>query len=434
MKISLFKGILLAVFILAAIIGVFVFATHTSKTTTTASTIGTVVIWGTLPKDALQNMLTALVQTDQSLKGVSYVQKDPKSISTELASAIATGAAPDLVLDSQENLHVLSKFITTIPFASLSVSTFSNAFIAGANVFSAPDGYYGVPFLVDPLVLFANRSILASSGVPRAPATWEAFPGLVSKVATLTSTRQVTRALIALGTYNNVHDARGILSTLFLQQEVPISVHPVGNEVQAELGTAVHNGASPGSAVVGFYTQFADPSKVSYTWNASLPNSQQAFLAGDVALSLGFVSEARYLSAANPNLDFTVNPVPQSATASIKSAYGLIYAFMIPRGARNASGAFNAAILFANTSAQNAAASFTGLAPASLTALSDLPADPTADVAYAEALYAKGWLSPRALDTDAVFSGMITDVISGRSSVDTALGSAERSLTALLQQ
>jgi len=63
-----------------------------------------------------------------------------------------------------------------------------------------------------------------------------------------------------------------------------------------------------------------------------------------------------------------------------------------------------------------------------------VPANPVAAVAYAEALYAKGWLSPAPADTDLVFSGMIGNVISGRSSLATALVSAEQSLSALLQQ
>ena len=186
--------------------------------------------------------------------------------------------------------------------------------------------------------------------------------------------------------------------------------------------------------MLGFYTQFADPSKVSYTWNASLPDSQQAFKNGDLALYFGYASEARYLTVANPNLNFGVAPLPQPATASVKSTYGLVYALMIPRGAKNSSGAYQAAVLLTNAAEQNAAASATGLAPAVLNELATAPADPAAAVAYAEALYSKGWLSPTPADTDSVFSGMITDVISGRSTLSVALNSAESSLTALLRK
>lgn len=436
MKISLFQGILVGVFGVSALIGLFVFATYSNKGSS-SNTVGTVVVWGTLPKNDINATLTAVTQIDQTLKSVTYVEKDPTTLPSDLAAAIATGAAPDLVLASQEELLALQKFLSTIPFSTLSASTFQSSFIREGNIFAVAGGnggYWGIPFLVDPLVLFTNRNILSSNGIAKPPATWEALTGLVPNLATLTSTRQVERGLIALGTYSNVRNARGILSTLFLQTSVPITTYTASGILQSNLAGSVTSGVPPGQAVVRFYTQFADPSKVSYTWNASLPDSRQAFLAGDLALYLGYVSEARFIAQANPNLDFDVVPVPQPATASTKSTHGLIYAFMIPRGAKNSSGAYQTAALFSNAAEQAAAAANTRLAPAALTPLGASPADPIATVAYAEALYAQGWLSPTPADTDTVFSSMINNVISGRTTLDTALSLAERALSALLPQ
>lgn len=434
MKTSTFQVILYSVLGVAALVGLFVFATYTSKNT--AANAAPIVIWGTLPRTGMEATLTTLNQTVVGLKNVSYVEKNPAMLSADLAAAIATGASPDLVLASQEELHSLAKFITPVPASTLSASTFGNTFVGEGNVFSGgAAGYYGIPFLIDPLVLFANHSILASDGIARPPATWEALTGLVPKVAQLTPTRQITRGLIALGTYGNVHNARGILSSLFLQTGIPLSAYSAGGSLTADLGgTTLVNGETPGRAVLAFYTQFADPSKVSYTWNASLPDSQQMFQTGGLALYIGYASEASYFTAANPNLDFTVAFLPQPATASVKKVYGLVYAFMTPRGAKNTADAYAAAALLTSASAQTTAAANTGLAPAALSQLAAPPPTPTAAIAYAEALYADGWLSPAPSDTDPIFSGMITNVISGRLTLQTALVSAEQSLNALLQK
>lgn len=438
MKVPLFQAVLLGIFVLGAVIGLFVFATYSSKNE--GDKIGSVLIWGTLPKEGMQAAITAITQEDTGLKNVSYVEKDQATIVAELSSAIATGAAPDLVLASQEELYELSRFITPIPHDTLSVRTFQDAFVEGANLYGVPGGagYYGVPFLVDPLVLFVNRSILSSSGIARPPSTWEALIGLVPQVALLTPSRQVTRGLIAFGAYDNVDNARGILSSLFLQTNIAIVSRAPNGAIVANLGAAEASSeqseAQPGRAVLGFYTQFADPSKVSYTWNGSLPGAERMFLTGDLAFFPAYASRARYLRAANPNLNFDAASLPQPATAVGKRVYGLFYAFMIPRGAKNPSGAYQAATIFAGPSGQAASALHTGLAPAALGALAEAPADPIAAVAYASALYSRGWLSPRAADVDRVFSGMIRDVISGRSSVTTALASAERALGALFQE
>jgi len=432
MKISLFQGILFGVFIFAALVGLFVFATY-SNSGNSGGSVGTVVIWGILPAEGMQSALSTAAQTEPLLKNVSYVQRDSATLANDLASAIATGSAPDLVLASQEQLRSIAKFIAPISSSALSASTFTNTFVEEGGLFAGPGGYYGIPFLVDPLVLFSNRAILASSGIAKPPTTWEALMGLVPSVAILSPSRQISRGLIALGTYDNVHNARGILSALFIQAGVPISSYSSGGALSANLGTNTSSGVPSGESVLGFYTQFADPSKVSYTWNASLPDSQQAFKNGDIALYLGYASEAKFFKSANPNLNFTVTPLPQTATATIKSAFGLIYALMIPRGANNSSGAYQTAVLLTNVAEQNVAASATGLAPVVLNELATMPTDSVAAVAYAEALYSKGWLSPAPASTDTVFSGMITDVISGRSSLSVALVSAERSLSALLQ-
>ena len=435
MKISLFQGILFGVFGLGALIGLFVFATHTSNSGS-SSTIGTIVIWGTLPESDIQAALAIATQTDTSLKNVSYIQKDPATLPSDLAAAIATGASPDLVLASQEELYSLAKFITPIPTSTLPVSTFTNTFIGEGELFAVSGGYYGIPFLIDPLVLFSNRTILSSGGVAKPPATWEALTGLVPNVAILSPARSIIRGLISLGTYNNVHNARGILSAFFLQTGVPLSSYSSSGVFSSDLGGSTSdnsNGTPPGEAVINFYTQFADPSKISYTWNSSLPDSQQAFLKGSLALYLGYASEARFFKQANPNLDFGVTPLPQSATATAKSTYGLVYALMISNGSKNVSGAYQAAVLLTNSIEQEAAVSATGLAPAVLNELATVPSDPTASVAYAEALYAKGWISPAPVNTDAVFSGMIGDVISGRSTPAVSLVSAGRSLNAFLQ-
>ncbi|HVW83006.1 MAG TPA: ABC transporter substrate-binding protein [Candidatus Paceibacterota bacterium] len=433
MKISLFQGVLLGVFGLAALVGLIVFATYTAGPGKNG--VGAVVIWGTFPQQEMQAALTAAVKNDQSLKSVTYVQKDAATFDQGLVSAIAAGQSPDLVILSQEDLQTLASALAPIPAASLSAATFAADFTAGASIWQIPGGgTYGVPFLIDPLILFANEPLLSSAGIAQIPSTWEAMTGLVPKLALSGKNNALSQELIALGTYGNVTDARAILSALFFQAGVPLAARQTSGAIAADLGlSAQDNGTPAGEAVLRFYTQFADPSKVSYTWNASLPPSIQAFAAGDTALYLGYASEAAYLAAANPNLAFAPAPLPQPADASVKATYGRIYAFAIPRGAGNPSGALAAAGALVSAANDAAAAGATGLAPALRSLLSAPPADPLGAAAYAAALYARGWLSPAPAATDQIFSSMIGSVDSGQLDISAALGNAQSALNALLQ-
>lgn len=435
MKASFFQIILIGVFIVGALGGLFVFATYKGGGSAAAD-VGTVRIWGTLPNSEMNTTLSEIGKFNQGVTGVSYVQRNPATLASDLASAIATGGAPDLVLASQEELQGLTKLIEPIPYESLSEATFTSAFVDEAGLFTTirGQGHYGIPFLVDPLVLFWNNDILSSSGVAKPPATWEALVGLVQNLAVITPSKQIKRGLIGLGTYDNVHNARGILSALFLQTKVPMSSYAANGTLSADLGGSASSGTPAGQAVLGFYTQFADPTKLSYTWNGSLPDSQKAFLVGDLALYLGYVSEARFLRAANPNLNFNVAPLPQPSTATSKSTYGLVYAFMIPNAAKNGKGGYRAALLLTQPEEQAVAAANTWLAPATRTALSATPPNSVAAVAYASALYSKGWLSPSPQGVDDVFSSMIGNIVSGRESLQSALTRASGSLTALFRK
>lgn len=437
-NLSLFQVIFTGVFVVGGLIGLFVFSTYTGGVRDDSG-IGNVVVWGILPKAEVQEAISSIVLFNESLKGVSYVEKNVHFFESDLASAIATGSGPDLLLISHEQLLSLRELLQPIPASSLPTRTFQSSFVDAGLLFAAPTGFYGVPVLVDPLVLFFNRSILSSGGIATPPTTWEAMTGLIPKVTALSSSGAVTRALIALGSYDNITSARGILSALFLQTRVPLVTTGSSGGLVASLGNqSSGGGVLPGEAVLRFYTQFADPNKLSYTWNASLPESERAFQVGDLALYLGYASRAGFLRQANPNLNFDVAPLPQATSATTKTTYGLLYAFALPRGSKNAAGGLSAAYLLSGVNGgldeTQTLARSTGLAPASRAALGQGTNDPILSIAYASALYAKGWLSPAPRSTDQVFSAMISNVTSGRLTLSAALTAAERSLTALLQQ
>lgn len=435
MKVSLFQGILIAVFSVGALLGLFAFATYSGKGGA-ASEVGAVLIWGTLPKDQIDAALTEIAKEDRALQSVSYVEKPEATLATDVAAAIATGGGPDLILASQEQLYALSRFLTPIPTSSVSESSFTQTFIDEGKLFTAANaaGYYGLPILVDPLILYSNGDILASEGIAKPPATWDALIGLASKLTVLTPSKQITRGLIGLGTYDNVNNARGILSALFLQSGVALSGYSAAGGLVADLGQVADAGVPPGESVLTFYTQFADPAKLSYTWNASLQSSRKLFQSGDLALYLGYASEARYFMLANPNLNYAVSPLPQAKVGGLKTTYGLTYALMISRGAKNASGAYTTAATLTGPNQQAVLAQTTGLAPATRSALSKVPSNPVAATAYTSALYAKGWISPAPAQVDQIFSAMVASVVSGRSGVNDALGRAAGALSLLFQK
>lgn len=422
--------VIIGFFVVAALGGLLFFATFNGFGGN-KNQIGTVVIWGTLPQASVQAAIDDLnsVGGASEYSKVSYAQKPEQSFGASLAEALASGVGPDAVIISQEDIASQAGKLRTIPFTSLPKRTFTDSYLPEFELYLTADGTYGIPLVLDPLVLYWNRSILGSAGIAAAPTTWEAVTGLASTVTKRASGGVITRSLIPLGGYANIGDARAVLSLLLLQAGTPISqqtaqgIHAVfGDESQTTFGSTAAQSA------VNFYAQFADPAKTVYSWNLSLPYAQSAFVAGDVALYPGYASERGFLSDANPNLDFDMAPIPQPGTSASRTTYGKAYALAIPKASGNAAGAYLVGLALSGK--DSVIARSLGAAPARRSAVVPDTKDRYEPVFYPEALIAKGWLSPAPSAVDAVFSAMIDNVITGRKRLDDAVAAASQAMTA----
>lgn len=425
-----FQVIIMGIFGFIALAGLFLFANFQGFSSGVAQ-VGTVSIWGTLPADTMNTALMAFKEGHQEYARVTYTERPQETFDADVAEAIASGRGPDLLILSQEDLLAAEAKLSPIPSSSISERDFRDNYLPIHELFLIQGGTYAIPFLVDPLVLYYNRPILASSGAAQPPSTWEAVSGLAATVNRQTDAQTVTRSLIALGTYENIENARAIISLLFLQAGYSISER-TGTGARSDLSEAVNNvsGMAPAESALNFYTEFSNPGKTVYSWNRSLPNSRQAFIAGDLALYLGYASERKQLAAANPNLDFDMSAAPMPGTNATRTTYGRAYGFAIPRASQNGEGALRVAFTLSERDSVPLFARAFGMAPAHRGALSPLAGDLFEPIYYPEALVARAWLSPAPLETDRIFATMITNVLSGREGISNAITTANQSLNA----
>lgn len=430
-KMSPFQIVLLSVFALAALLGLYLFSTF--KGFGGAQPAGFVTIWGTLPTTAVQPEIDDLKRTQQAFNKVTYVEKNEATFDTDLADALASGTGPDLVIISEENLIAERSKLSVIPFSSISERTYRDSFLPIGELFLTANGTFGIPFVADPLVLYYNRPLLASANIASPPKSWETVVGLAPTLTQKSDAGVISRSLIPLGTYDNIEHARQILSLLLLQSGSTITENGSFGLRSSLTGGAASTGSAPAESAVNFYTQFADPAKIVYSWNRSLPDARQAFLAGDAVFYVGLASERPFLAASNPNLSFDMAPIPQPQTATQSTDYAIVYAFAIPKASKNATGAYRAATALAGRTEEGIAASALSMAPADRSLLTPPANDLYAPVYYPAALISRGWLSPAPAVTDRIFADMINSVISGRASVHDALTAADQALTAALE-
>ncbi len=431
-QLSTFQIVVLGIFVALTLIGVGVFAA--SGGLRGGESVGEVVIWGTVDRDDMQGVLDTMRGSDKTFQNVTYAEKNPTTYATELINAMAAGRGPDLFLISQREVYSFSDKILIIPYSEVSRGTFVNSFIDEAQLFLTPEGALAMPFLVDPLVMYWNRDLFASAGVANPPLYWNDFLDLAPKISSLDGSSAVKRSAVALGVWSNVQNAKEILLNLLLQAGDPVTERDAEGELIVVLGDRRGGSTSdPSASALRFYTEFANPSKTTYSWNRSLPQSDDMFASGDLAVYFGFASEYGDFAARNPNLRYSIATIPQIEGARTRSTFGRLTGLAIPRSSANVAGALEVAKKLSSADAGPVVSNLTGLPPVRRDIAFDPSEDASISVFAQSALISGGFLDPSPTITNQIFQTMIESVISGKAEPASAIFDARRELEALVK-
>ncbi len=432
-----FQIILLGVFVALAVGGLIFFSVYRGSNDKATAYGPRVEIWGTLDGQAMLGVIQRIGESDQGFRVVSYVQKDPRSFHDELANAIAENRGPDAILLSNDLLVPERAKLYPIPYDTRSLRDIKDTYVEGAEIFSLSSGTYGFPFAVDPLVMYWNRDIFSTVGLVSPPTTWEtAVSQTVPTIVKISQTSPfaLIQSALAFGEYANVSNAREVLLMLLLQAGSPlISETSAGGYITSINQSATDSGRAPAEAAIDFYTQFSNPSRPVYSWNRSIINDREAFLAGELALYFGRGSELSALRAGNPNLNFDAAAVPQGGGASVKKGYGTFYALSPLRSSPNFAGTYLVLNILANSDNAHALADAWGLVPVHRNTLAVGVSDPVRQTMYTTALFVHGFLNPNPAVTEGIIRTMIEDVTSGRISASQSAQDAANRFSQALQ-
>ncbi len=392
-----------------------------------------VTIWGTLNGYRFNDVFSEIRTSDKEFSVVEYIQKDPNTFDAELVDAIAEGVPPDLIVLPHERLAFFRTKLMPISYATVSERFYRDTYVDGAEIFMRSEGIYGIPFAVDPLVLYWNRDMFASNGLATPPRTWEQLTDEAVKSLTKKDIEfNISESAVSLGEYSNISYPKKILSMLFLQAGSSL-VTETGGKYEVTMNDKTASGLPPGDAVLSFYTQFANPTNDNYSWNRSLRGDRLMFLAGELGMYFAPGSEFEGLRQANPNLNFDVASVPQGSGATTLRNYGDFYAFAIPRASKNQTGAYAVAQILGSETNARMLTELLGIAPVHRTLLGNSSSNPFRAIIFNSALIARGWLDPNPSASDEVFKSMVQDVTSGRARISDVLNDTIRRLELLFK-
>ncbi len=428
MKDNKFKIIFIGVFGIFILLGFLAFSTYRGKNS--AAQDVTVTIWGTMNSGIFNNFITKYAEDNGTQLKVNYVQMDKSEIYPNILEAIVSNRTPDVILVGQELIKTFYSKIYPLPAATISQRTFEDSFVQEASIYERPDGIFGIPFYLDPLVMYWNKDTFFAAGIATPPKTWAEFPLLVGKLTKSDANANVTKSAVSFGEYSNVNNAKAILSTLILQTGNPI----VSTTMDGSFISTLYNGQFTGgtASAVNFYMEYSNPKKSVYSWNRSLPNSQSSFLSEDLATYFGFASEASSLRNKNPNLNFDVAFMPQIVDAKSNVTFGELYGFALLKSSPNIAAAFNLVSTLTSAPAIKTLTSISYFTPARKDVISAGTADAQKTIFYNSALIARGWLDPDSDKTDEIFQNMIEDISSGKGAVSDTLDRSSVEINNLL--
>ncbi len=422
-----FQIIIVVVFVMLAILGVLVFSGAIPLGGDSENLgQGTVVMWGTVRNSVMAPIVEDFNQANETFV-VQYVEKNSETFDQDLLEAIASNQGPDMFFLPDDLAFRYANKIIVIPYQSFPVANFKSTFAGAGEVFLSSNGILAFPLIIDPLVMYYNRSMLDAEGIVKPPTFWDEFITVATTLTKRDEANKVLKSGAALGHFSNVAHAKDILATLFMQEGNPIVAEREGARV-----STLDDPSYDLTRGLQFYSDFANPSKSNYSWNKSYPVSTNAFSREDLAFYFGYASEFTPLVNQNPNQNFGVASVPQIKGANFKLTGAKVTGIAISSFSKNYNTAFIAASQMATGDFARSLAESLMVAPARRDLLGVMPNDPYSPTFYSSALYARSWFDPSDKDTNDIFRGMIDGVLSNNLSARESINGASDRLDLLL--
>ena len=279
-------GILIFVLIFVL---VFKFFTGKSKTNKEVK----LTYWGLWEeKEVIQPLIDQYQNKNPNIK-IEYIKRDPQDYRNKLIVRSQQGQGPDIYRFHNTWIPEIKEVLSYIPNSVLSNKEFEKTFYPIFKTdLKIGDHYYGIPLMIDGLVLLYNENLFKSAGIDKPPHTWEDVINNISKLTVRDKEGKLVTAGIAIGTASNIEHFSDILGLFIIQN---------GGDLK-NLDSQEAEGA------LESYRKFAEPPD-NY-WDESMPNAIAAFTQEKVAMILVPSWQILSIKSINPELVFKAVPVP----------------------------------------------------------------------------------------------------------------------------
>lgn len=263
----------------------------------------TLTYWGLWDdEETMKPIIDAYTKQHPEIK-VNYLKMDPVSYRDKVMARSKGSNGPDIFRYHNTWLPELTDVVAPLPDTVMTVADFNKTFYkVHQQDLKIGNKYYGIPLMIDGLVLVYNDGLFKKAGINNPPTTWIDIYNYIGKLTVKNSEKQIITSGIALGTADNIEHFSDILA-LFLTQN----------------GVDMKKLESPdAAAALESYRKFAEDENELF-WDQTMPNSLNAFIQEKVAMIFVPSWEILAIKAANPQIRIKSAPVPQVPETDIVS-------------------------------------------------------------------------------------------------------------------
>ena len=397
----------------------------------------TLQFWGVFDdRSAFDKVVTDFQAQNPGIK-VLYQMFSYEEYEKRLIDALAAGTGPDIVMIHNTWLpkhgDKLKALPTTIPGLKqplLTIQDYKTNFVDVVfDDFVFNNQIYALPLYVDTLALFYNKDILNSAGISRPPQDWEEFNSDVEIITRLDGSGQIVQSAVAIGTARNINRSTDILGALMIQSGVQMTD---ADNRSATFASWVNN-TSVGELALKYYTDFANPSVRTYTWNDVQHYSVDAFIEGKTAMMFSYSHEVEILRNKSSRLNFDVAPMPQVSSTDLKN-FANYWGVGVSTNSKFSNEAWKFVAYLTSKEGAQSYLSET-LRPSARRDLIEFQrSDLDLGVFAVQALSARSWYQIDNTAIETIFADMIDDVNFRRSSVKDSIENAESRVNVLMQR
>lgn len=253
----------------------------------------TLTYWGLWEDEVVYKPLIEEYKRENPHITIKYSKQTPRNYREKLLARGREGRGPDIFRFHNTWLPTIIEIIDELPGSVMSKKEFEETFYEVAQRdLKIKDKYYGLPLMIDGLVMVYNEQLFTQAGLNTPPKTWTDVLSYANTLRVQDAGGNIITSGIAMGTANNIEHFSDILGVILLQNG-------------ATLQTIT---SSQASEALSFYRSFAEPPDS--FWSENMPNNIAAFVQGKVAMIIVPSWQILAIKQANPELKIKVTHIP----------------------------------------------------------------------------------------------------------------------------